>query len=57
MATDTPISFNEKSDIKLVGWDMSRAAALKAYERAGVGPENAQVVELHDCFSANELIN
>jgi len=56
MATDTPSSFSEKSDIKLVGWDMSRAAALKAYEQAGVGPENAQVVELHDCFSANELI-
>ena len=32
------------------------AAARKAYEQAGVGPENAQVVELHDCFSANELI-
>jgi acetyl-CoA acetyltransferase len=56
MATDTPSSFNEKSDIKLVGWDMSRAAALKAYQQAGIGPENAQVVELHDCFSANELI-
>jgi acetyl-CoA acetyltransferase len=56
MATDTPSSFEEKSDIKPVGWDMSRAAALKAYAQAGVGPENAQVVELHDCFSANELI-
>jgi acetyl-CoA acetyltransferase len=56
MATDTPSSFDEKSDIKLVGFDMSRAAARKAYEQAGVGPENAQVVELHDCFSANELI-
>jgi len=56
MATDTPSSFTEKSDIKLVGFDMSRAAARKAYEQSGVGPENAQVVELHDCFSANELI-
>jgi sterol carrier protein 2 len=56
MATDTPSSFNEKSDIKLVGWDMSRAAALKAYQQSGLGPEDAQVVELHDCFSANELI-
>jgi len=56
MATDTPSSFNEKSDIKLVGFDMSQAAARKAYDQAGVGPENAQVVELHDCFSANELI-
>ena len=56
MATDTPSSFEEKSDIKLVGFDMSRAAARKAYEQSGLGPENAQVVELHDCFSANELI-
>jgi len=56
MATDTPSSFSEKSDIKLVGWDMSRAAAQKAYEQSGLGPEDAQVVELHDCFSANELI-
>ncbi|MEB2343593.1 MAG: lipid-transfer protein [Deltaproteobacteria bacterium] len=56
MATDTPSSFDEKSDIKLVGWDMSRKAAQKAYEQSGLGPENAQVVELHDCFSANELI-
>jgi sterol carrier protein 2 len=56
MATDTPSSFDEKSDIKLVGFDMSQAAARKAYAQSGLGPENAQVVELHDCFSANELI-
>jgi sterol carrier protein 2 len=56
MATDTPSSFDEKSDIKLVGFDMSQAAARKAYQQSGLGPENAQVVELHDCFSANELI-
>ena len=56
MATDMPSSFDEKSDIKLVGFDMSQAAARKAYEQSGLGPENAQVIELHDCFSANELI-
>ena len=56
MATDMPSTFGEKSDIKLVGFDMSQAAARKAYEQAGVGPENAQVIELHDCFTANELI-
>jgi acetyl-CoA acetyltransferase len=56
MATDLPSTFDEKSDIKLVGFDMSQQAARKAYEQAGIGPENAQVVELHDCFSANELI-
>src|SRR5690606_24513249 len=31
-------------------------AARQAYEESGLGPEDAQVVELHDCFSANELI-
>jgi sterol carrier protein 2 len=55
MTTDTATSF-EKSMIKVIGADMTRAAALKAYEQAGVGPEDAQVVELHDCFSANEMI-
>jgi sterol carrier protein 2 len=56
MATDLPSTFEEKSCIKMVGFDMSQKAARKAYEQAGVGPEDAQVVELHDCFSANELI-
>jgi acetyl-CoA acetyltransferase len=56
MATDLPSSFEERSCIKMVGFDMSRKAAQKAYEQAGLGPDNAQVVELHDCFSTNELI-
>jgi sterol carrier protein 2 len=56
MATDLPSTFDEKSCIKMVGFDMSQQAARKAYEQAGLGPEDAQVVELHDCFSANELI-
>jgi sterol carrier protein 2 len=56
MATDLPSTFEAKSCIKMVGFDMSRKAARQAYEQAGVGPEDAQVVELHDCFSANELI-
>ncbi|HEU5319885.1 MAG TPA: lipid-transfer protein, partial [Methylomirabilota bacterium] len=39
-----------------VGYDMSKQAAEQAYEEAGVGPDDVDVVELHDCFSANELI-
>jgi acetyl-CoA acetyltransferase len=27
------------------------------YERAAIGPEDVDVVELHDCFTANELIS
>jgi acetyl-CoA acetyltransferase len=35
---------------------MAVKAASEAYEQAGVGPEEVDVVELHDCFSTNELI-
>ena len=42
--------------IKMVGYDMAKAAAKKVYEQAGVGPEEVDVVELHDCFTANELL-
>lgn len=35
---------------------MSKSAAQEAYKQAGVSPEQVDVVELHDCFSANELI-
>ncbi|MEI8358450.1 MAG: non-specific lipid-transfer protein [Pseudomonadota bacterium] len=56
MASDFKSTFDEKSSIKLVGSDMTKAAARRVYEQSGFGPENVDVVELHDCFSANELI-
>jgi acetyl-CoA acyltransferase len=57
VVTDLPSSFDEShSSIAIVGADMSRAAAREAYEQAQVGPDDVDVVELHDCFSANELI-
>jgi sterol carrier protein 2 len=57
MVTDLRSSFDESADcIRIVGYDMSREAARRAYEEAEVAPEDVQVVELHDCFSANELI-
>ena len=56
MTTDFPSSFEEKSDIKLVGSDMTRRASEKVYTRSGFGPEDLDVVELHDCFSCNEMI-
>lgn len=40
----------------LVGFDMTRRAAKAAYKESGVGPNDVSVCELHDCFSANELI-
>ncbi len=41
---------------KVVGYDMTAAAASAVYEKAGVAPTDIDVVELHDCFTANELI-
>ncbi len=57
MVTDFPATFNERSMIKAIGYDMSVAAARRAYEESGVGPEDIDVCELHDCFTANELIS
>jgi acetyl-CoA acetyltransferase len=56
MTTDFPSTFEEKSCIKLVGYDLTKKAAERAYEQSGLGPENVDVIELHDCFSCNELI-
>lgn len=56
MTTDFASSFNEQSMIKMVGYDMTQAAAHSVYEAAGIGPEELDVVELHDCFTANELL-
>jgi acetyl-CoA acetyltransferase len=56
MTTDSAATFDPPSMIKLVGYDMTGSAAEKVYEQAGAGPEEVQVVELHDCFTANELI-
>ena len=56
MTTDFSSSFHEKSMMKMVGYDMTKSAAKQVYEAAGIGPEDVQVVELHDCFTANELI-
>jgi len=56
MTTDTASTFDTKDMMRLVGYDMAKAAADKVYEQAGVGPEDIGVVELHDCFAQNELI-
>jgi acetyl-CoA acetyltransferase len=55
MTTDFPTSF-EKSMIKMVGFDMAKSCAQKTYEQAGLGPEDVDVIELHDCFTANEIL-
>ncbi len=56
MTTDFASSFEEHSMIKMVGYDMAKAAARQLYEQTGLGPDAIDVVELHDCFTANELL-
>ncbi|MEU3826922.1 beta-ketoacyl synthase N-terminal-like domain-containing protein [Streptomyces sp. NPDC029080] len=56
MTTDTEESFASGSCVDVVGLPLSRAAARQAYERAGLGIEDVDVIELHDCFSVNELL-
>ena len=36
---------------------LTRRAATQAYEQAGVGPEDLDLVELHDCFATAELVH
>lgn len=55
LTTDRHDSF-EDSMMNMVGYNMAKRAANFVYEKSGVGPEDVNVVELHDCFTANELI-
>jgi sterol carrier protein 2 len=55
LMTDSPALFS-RSAMDLVGFDMTRRAAKAALAEAGVRATDVKVCELHDCFSANELI-
>jgi acetyl-CoA acetyltransferase len=57
MTTDTPETFAAHDMMRLVGYDMAKSAARQVYDAAGIGPEDVDVVELHDCFAHNELIS
>ncbi|THA28555.1 Nonspecific lipid-transfer protein [Streptomyces sp. A1277] len=56
MTTDTEASFASGTCIDAVGLPMSREAARQVYEASGTGPDDLDVIELHDCFSINELL-
>jgi len=56
MSTDLPQALEGKSCIQAVGFDMTKNAVNKLYKQTGLSANDVQVVELHDCFSANELI-
>ena len=55
LATDNPTLF-DRSAINLVGYGMTQTAARTAMAEAGVDPKEVRVCELHDCFSANEMV-
>lgn len=58
MTTDYAPTFDDKSSMmSVVGYEMTREAARAVYDQAGVGPDDVQAIELHDCFTANELIS
>jgi acetyl-CoA acetyltransferase len=56
LTSDFANAFSAGSMITAAGFDVSRSAAQKVYEKAGIGPQDIDVCELHDCFTANELI-
>ncbi|MDH4745620.1 lipid-transfer protein [Sphingomonas sp. CBMAI 2297] len=57
MTTDYAETFESGSMMSVVGYEMTREAARTVYDRAGVGPDDIRAIELHDCFTANELIS
>ncbi|KRI00287.1 lipid-transfer protein [Curvibacter sp. PAE-UM] len=56
MTTDTNKTFEARDMREVVGFSMAKEAARQVYESAGIGPQDVDVVELHDCFAQNELI-
>lgn len=56
MTTDTPSTFDAHDMMQVVGYDMTASAATQVYDQTGIGPDDIDVVELHDCFAHNELI-
>jgi acetyl-CoA acetyltransferase len=57
MTTDKPATFESRDMRDVVGFRMAQDAARQVYETAGIGAEDVDVVELHDCFAQNELIS
>jgi len=60
LATDYSSALNSDSSMNLVGYEAVKNCAMKAYKQAGIDYDKAgevlDVVELHDCFSTNELV-
>jgi acetyl-CoA acetyltransferase len=57
LTTDGAASFDSGNMIDGVGADMTRRASRTAYAQAGITADELDVVELHDCFTPNEVIS
>jgi acetyl-CoA acetyltransferase len=57
LVTDGPDAFSTGSAIDVVGTPMTRRAVRAVLADAGVGIGDVDVVELHDCFSINEILS
>jgi acetyl-CoA acetyltransferase len=56
MTTDYASTFEAHDMMQVVGYDMTAAAAKQVQEQTGIGIDDVDVVELHDCFAHNEMI-
>jgi len=57
MTSDAPGAFTDDSMVSLMGYGMAERAARAVYEKSSIGPEDIDVIELHDCYTSNELIS
>ena len=57
MTTDGAATFGAHDMREVVGFSMAQSAAQQVYAASGVGPQDLDVVELHDCFAQNELLS
>lgn len=59
LCTDEAVTFESRSAMELVGFSMTQRAADIAFQQAGFekgqGRDQVGVLELHDCFAANEV--
>ena len=54
MVTDLPSTFKD-SFLDLTGYRMAQKAAQDCYSQSGLTPRDVDVLEVHDCFSCNEV--
>lgn len=54
IVTDLASTFTAGTAAALAGYDMTKEAGRQVFEQAGLGIDDFQVIELHDCFSTNE---